>query len=246
MAYIHRPYLVCAEEKRRQIMSYQSPLLEHLRATDYDEVYVPSEDTFLFEDVLRRELTERYGGGALDGSGRQEPVMCLEVGPGSGYLSTVMAKMLPRSYVVAVDINNKACDLTRRTCDRNGVGRRSDVVRGDVAECFMGSGAKFDVIVFNPPYVPSEESELNQDDITASYAGGERGRVVTDRSLKTICPCLSERGSFYLLLIAQNDVEEFRTFAQREFCLASEVVGERKSGWEHQTILRCIRQATGR
>lgn len=40
---------------------------------------------------------------------------------------------------------------------------------------------KLDIIIFNPPYVPTEDDEVAMDGIEASYAGGERGRRVIDR-----------------------------------------------------------------
>lgn len=229
-------------------MSVASPALDHLTASDYDRVYVPSEDTFLFEDVLKQEFAkgrwDEEGGGLL----------CLEVGPGSGYLSSVVASLLRSvsvsgnrkaslgGFVVAVDVSQEACKLTGRTGKRNKHGRVMDVVRGDAAKSFLvNSSEGFDLIIFNPPYVPSEKDELGRDDITASYAGGERGREVTDLALTSICPCLRQGGNFYILLIAQNDVQEFRSFVLEKFGLTSEIVGERKSGWEHQYIVRCFR-----
>ncbi len=50
-----------------------------------------------------------------------------------------------------------------------------------------------DVLIFNPPYVPTPNSEVqdgylnrNSDIIAAAWAGGDRGRVVIDQFLPTI------------------------------------------------------------
>lgn len=89
---------------------------------------------------------------------------------------------------------------------------------------------KVDILLFNPPYVvtPSEEvlSRVNEvqawcinphsysvgflfqvgsTGIEAAWAGGERGREVTDRFLPAVVQLLSDKGLFYLITIAEND-----------------------------------------
>lgn len=41
--------------------------------------------------------------------------------------------------------------------------------------------------------------------IEAAWAGGERGREVTDRFLPAVVQLLSDKGLFYLITIAEND-----------------------------------------
>lgn len=45
--------------------------------------------------------------------------------------------------------------------------------------------------------------------IEAAWAGGERGREVTDRFLPAVAQLLSTEGLFYLITIAENDPGEF-------------------------------------
>jgi len=69
---------------------------------------------------------------------------------------------------------------TRETGARNGVAVQ--VVRGDL---FAGTRLPLplDVLIFNPPYVPTPNDEVGGDGIEASWAGGECGREVIDRFL---------------------------------------------------------------
>lgn len=68
----------------------------------------------------------------------------------------------------------------------------------------------FDVVLFNPPYVPTSMEELQdaidqKDVITAAWCGGPRGRVVLDRFIAMLPRYLSRRGYCYLVLIREND-----------------------------------------
>ena len=65
-----------------------------------------------------------------------------------------------------------------------------------------------DIILFNPPYVPSSDEELLSNDIEAAWAGGKDGRVIIDQFIPYIPYMLSEKGRLYLLLERANKPEE--------------------------------------
>ncbi|KAG5496270.1 hypothetical protein JKF63_02571 [Porcisia hertigi] len=80
----------------------------------------------------------------------------------------------------------------------------------------------FDVVLFNPPYVPTSLEELQsaiaqKDVITAAWCGGPKGRVVLDRFLNQLPSVLSRRGICYVVLIKENDVSDVVAFAQAAF-----------------------------
>jgi len=56
-----------------------------------------------------------------------------------------------------------------------------------------------DVLVFNPPYVPTEPDEVGSSGIEAAWAGGINGRQVIDRFLPRIASLLSPRGRLYMV-----------------------------------------------
>ncbi len=58
--------------------------------------------------------------------------------------------------------------------------------------------------------------------IEASWAGGKRGREVTDRFLPVVAQLLSSKGLFYLITIAENDPGEFTGVSKMIFCKHSE------------------------
>ncbi|MEE8231956.1 MAG: HemK2/MTQ2 family protein methyltransferase, partial [Thermoplasmata archaeon] len=95
-----------------------------------DEVYRPAEDSYL---LLR----------ALD---LADANSFLEIGTGTGLIALHAARRVP---TLATDINPLATGLTQANARRNGLSL--DIVRADL---FRGLRGKFDVIAFNPPYLP--------------------------------------------------------------------------------------------
>lgn len=93
------------------------PNLDHFTFTDGQEVYEPSDDTFLLCDALEsdREVFKAMAPG----------VTVLEVGSGSGCVITFLTRLFASENIVGVsfaaDINPKAIEMTRRTSSLNKV-----------------------------------------------------------------------------------------------------------------------------
>ena len=54
----------------------------------------------------------------------------------------------------------------------------------------VGLREKVDILIFNPPYVPTPADEVGSKGIEAAWAGGEDGRVVIDRFLPLLEVCM--------------------------------------------------------
>merc|ERR1712154_185865 len=73
---------------------------------------------------------------------------------------------------------------------------------------------KVDILIFNPPYVPTTEDELmeSQNDklLSAAWAGGLDGRSVIDRFIENsnFHRLMADNGVFYLVTIAMNKPNE--------------------------------------
>lgn len=155
-----------------------TPSLSHFTRKDYLHIYEPQEDTFLLLDALEQELPAL----AL-----LNPTLVLEVGyflnlsrSGSGCVSAFLGGLLPRSVLMATDINADACTGTLETCARNN--RTIDSIRSDLGAGFQARlEGLVDVLVFNPPYVVTAPSEVGSHCIDAAWAGGINGRQVIDR-----------------------------------------------------------------
>ena len=149
------------------------------------QVYEPAEDSFLLADAALSEVRDRD--------------RVLEVGCGSGIISAVI-KANTKASVVGIEINPFAA----RCSKENGI----EVIRGDLLSCIKG---EFDLIIFNPPYLPTNEMERTKDWINAALDGGYDGRSIIKRFLNEAGNCLSNNGKILLLISSMTGIGEVRS-----------------------------------
>ncbi|KAF9481707.1 putative methylase [Pholiota conissans] len=213
-----------------------TPDLSHLRTADYDQVYEPAEDTFILLDALEEDA---------EGLKAIKPSVCLEIGSGSGCVTSFIGNILgPSVLYLCTDINPYACKCTRWTGIQNKVD--INVVNGSLATPFgFRLVRQIDIIVFNPPYVPTSEEEAFgaqiSRDIGGAWAGGSDGMQVTNILLNQIEALLSPSGRFYLVALKQNNVPNIIQTMQEAYRLKGEVVLQRRAGREHLFIIRFVR-----
>jgi ribosomal protein L3 glutamine methyltransferase len=81
----------------------------------------------------------------------------VDVGTGSGCIAIASALALPEAAVDAVDVSEAALAVTRMNIQKHGVSARVRAVLSDVYSSL--GGARYDVIVSNPPYVSVAEMD---------------------------------------------------------------------------------------
>lgn len=101
-----------------------------------------------------------------------------------------------------------------------------------------------DVMVVNPPYVPTPEAEVGGDGIAAAWAGGENGRSVIDKILPIADKLLSEKGWLYMLFLAANDPLQI-CLGMREKGFASKIVVQRSTEEESLHVIKFWREFDG-
>ena len=148
-------------------------------------VYRAEGDTEILTDVMRR------GGYAL---GRD----VLDVGTGSGALAIAAARS-GASSVTAVDLSLRSVAATWLNA---GLHRAAVTIRrGDLFAPV--SGRRFEAIVSNPPYLPSEEEGLPARGARRAWEGGRDGRLLLDRVVEDAPAHLCPGG---VLLLVQSSV----------------------------------------
>jgi release factor glutamine methyltransferase len=152
-------------------------------------VFAPISDSWMLAGALRRE---RLGGASV-----------LDLCTGSGLLGVVAALEGAREVVV-VDVSRRALLSARANAALNGV--RVVARRGDLFDAV--AGRRFDVVVSNPPYVPSSRPDLPRRGLARAWQAGSRGRAFLDRICAEAPGYLNPGGSLLLVHSAVCDTHE--------------------------------------
>ncbi len=135
-------------------------------------IYEPSDDTFLMLDVLKKNL-------------RDKDVKILEIGVGSGYILENLKKFGFKT-LVGVDINSEAVKLCKE--------KKLNVFESNLFSKVVG---KFDVIFFNPPYLPEDKMEDKKSQTATT--GGKTGSKIINQFLIELPEYLEKNGQIFLL-----------------------------------------------
>jgi len=84
----------------------------------------------------------------------RQPATVVDVGTGSGCIAISLAVHLPEAIIYALEISPAALAIARRNVERHGVAERVRLMVGDV---FSPRPSPVDLIVSNPPYIPTGE-----------------------------------------------------------------------------------------
>lgn len=93
---------------------------------------------------------------------------------------------------------------------RQGRGRATTAstppaIAGSATDHPPGATHTLSAQVFNPPYVPTPDEEVERGGLAAAWAGGARGRRVLDRLLPQLPRLLSPRGEAFVVAVHEND-----------------------------------------
>ncbi|VDM60354.1 unnamed protein product [Angiostrongylus costaricensis] len=203
-------------------MSLATPLYK-LSEIQRKSVYEPAEDTFLLLDAIENDIQWLRD---------LHPQIVLEIGCGSGVVSAFLNRALGGNATsLATDCNPHALECTVQTGKLNDV--EIEVIRTDLDNGLNQLENKVDVLLFNPPYVPTDKRPEN--DLERCWAGGLHGRGVMDRLLPRVPHLLSDNGVFYLVALHSNDVPKLLTACSD---LQGIVTMERRCGIEYLYIIK--------
>lgn len=243
----------------------------------YERVYEPAEDSFLLLDTLSSPsectfLQTRFPPSSSSPDAASPPPLVLEIGTGSGVVIGFVHAQAKEIFggrnvlTAGVDMNAYACRATVGTVQRAAQdnplthGMYLGSCMGDLTTAFRPG--EVDVLIFNPPYVPTSEMPVRpegfreevpagqkdpsyEDDsylLSLSYAGGSDGMETTDRLIEALPGILSRRGCAYVLLCAQNKPDRLKERVRDGFGdgWRAETVGSsgKTAGWEKLQVVR--------
>ncbi|OYX11338.1 MAG: protein-(glutamine-N5) methyltransferase, release factor-specific [Rhizobiales bacterium 32-66-8] len=128
-------------------------------------------------------------------SDRAAPLRLLDLGIGSGAILAALLSELPAAFGVGVDRSGDAARTARDNLARLGLGCRSALLVGDWGTALRGG---FDLIVSNPPYIPTADiagltTDVRDHDPLPALDGGADG-LDAYRALIAAVPALLRAG----------------------------------------------------
>ena len=180
----------------------------------HPQVYPVEEDTLLLLEAALAEV--------------RPDDRVLEVGTGSGHIAASLGGRAGR--VVALDLNPHAVQAARA--------RGVEVLRTDL---FAGVRGPFDLVLFNPPYLPTAPDERMDDWLEYALDGGTDGRRTIVRFLADLAPVLAPHGRALLLVSSLTGPREVAWLAN-DAGLSGRAVLERRIEGETLLVLRLERR----
>jgi release factor glutamine methyltransferase len=172
-----------------------------------ENVYEPAEDT-----LMCIELISEY----LDSAGRELRV--LDIGTGTGTLGLFAAKNKKVAEVCFTDINGEALRLAEQNYERN----KKDID----AECrflqcdmFQKIEGRFDLIIFNVPYL-RHDSEEEENELSKAWDGEDSGVEISLRLMAESKHFLNGNGALILTASSLSDIERLeKAIKESEFMM---------------------------
>ena len=159
-------------------------------ATD-DNVYAPAEDSFLAAETVKEELD------SFEGS-----VSVADIGCGSGILGLVAGTNPNVDKVVFADINDDAVRLCQANVDRNcPVVRANCVVKK--SDLFSEVSGNFDLIIFNAPYLPDNDTSR----LARAWYGGRTGIEVSVEFLRQAVNHMNDNSRVIIVESSFGDID---------------------------------------
>ena len=152
-----------------------------------DNVYIPAEDSYLLADNLDIKSGQSV----------------LEIGTGSGIVAMYASRLTDK--ITVTDINFDACLLAEKNFKDNEI-ENIEILFGNLFEPV--ENRKFDVILFNTPYLPTEDDEVLDDTINYAFDGGLNGRKVIDLFLNEVGDHLNDGGIVQMIQSSLSGNEE--------------------------------------
>ena len=182
-------------------------------------VLIPKPDTEMLVEKAVQILRQK----------KEKKELCIaDVCTGSGCIavsvySELMELLSSDEYDIkffATDISDKALSVAKKNADSIlGSGHKLSFLKGDLLEPILHTGLQFDLIMSNPPYVPSKiVTELLQDgrnEPELALDGGEDGLKLIRQMIPQVWNALAKNG-ILLVETGEYNADETRTLLKKQ------------------------------
>ncbi|MEZ5333735.1 MAG: class I SAM-dependent methyltransferase [Methanolobus sp.] len=192
--------------------------IEHQGAkiTLAEQVYEPAEDSYLLADTSLDLVKD-----GMD---------ILEIGTGTGFVSAVL-KANRKITLIATEISPVAAKCAKS----NGI----DVIRTDMFDGLKGKN-QFDVVIFNPPYLPTSEDEKVPGWLNYAFDGGTDGRKDVEPFMQQAHKYLKPHGFILMLISSLTGIEEVIRKMEK-YPFKAQVIASEKCSFEKLVVIMANR-----
>lgn len=191
--------------------------MKELKIQTHKEVYEPAEDSYLLAENLKIKKGDYV----------------LDIGTGTGIQALTAAEKARK--VLAVDINPYAIETAKKNAETNKI--KNIEFRKSNLFSKITEKEKFDLIIFNPPYLPTNEKDL----LGKSWAGGKKGTETINKFIKQAPKHLKPKGRIMLLVSSINKPEEIIK-KLRNKKLKTEITARKKLFFEELLVIKAEKQ----
>jgi release factor glutamine methyltransferase len=188
---------------------------QDLHITLDTHVYNPAEDTFLLLETIQYTPQDKI----------------LEIGTGCGIISLVCS--YNGAAVIATDINPYALHLSQKNIKHNQQILKGEIhlVQGNLFTMIQ-QDVLFDIIIFNPPYLPTTTKQQLPGWINMAYDGGKTGTKVIDEFLQHLSQHLKPTGKAYFVGSSLQKTGHFKEILQNNLVtcriIKEQTIGDEK------------------
>ena len=159
-------------------------------------IYSPREDSYLLSKTLKEQIPKLL---------KKNPnIKILELGSGSGIqLQSLKELGIKSSNILGTDLNKEAIKF----CKNLGF-------KCIYSDLFSNVKSKFDIILFNPPYLPEDNLEDKESKIATT--GGKNGSELINKFLKQAKDYLNKNGRIFLLTSSLTKKINWRNWKKKK------------------------------
>ncbi len=200
--------LKIVEEKARLRARTHQPIQHIIGFADFmGEKFIVNNDV-----LIPRDETEILVLKAVEIINKNNFKMALDVGTGSGCIACMVAK-LSDCQIIGLDISKEALNIALDNASRLNLFNKAIFRKSDIFSN-VKPGEKFDIIISNPPYIPSSEKfdiqeEVKFDPELALFTSDEKGlefyQKITEQA-----PEILNKGGYLVFELGINQAEDVR------------------------------------
>jgi len=172
----------------------------------YNEKYLVNNNV-----LIPRQDTEILVEKAIEYINKYNLKAGLDLCSGSGAIGISVCNNSNISTMCFIDVSKEALEITRKNIDINKVRQNTSIIHSNLFENLMTSKAKYDIIMSNPPYIPTEDvynlSDYVKNEPLIALDGGKTGLTFYEKIIDEARSFLNDNG-YILFEIGYNQMDD--------------------------------------